>query len=152
MLVSGAPASTASFNSSTHRVKHGYQPPLCCIFCLMPCRDHVLQQQQQQQALPDRVVVSTGRSRQRDHVSSILRDSTSALLSSWKSPFAAQTSENSNGSSSTSSSKLEASGAAVSQWLQQVNAAVCCLKSNITHCDTADARCGVCESQTAEHG
>jgi hypothetical protein len=84
------------------------------------CRDYVLQQQQQQQqALPDRVVVSTGRSRQRDHVSSILRDSTTALLSSWGSPFAAFASENGNASSA-SSSKLEASGAAVSGWLQQV--------------------------------
>jgi hypothetical protein len=80
----------------------------------------VLQQrEQQQQALPDRVVVSTGRSRQRDHVSSILRDSTTALLSSWSSPFAAFASENGN-VNNTSCSKLEASGAAVSEWLQQV--------------------------------
>jgi hypothetical protein len=89
-------------------------------------RDYVLQQQQQQQqGLPERVVVSTGRSRQRDHVSSILRDSTSALLSNWSSPFASLASENSNGSSSTSSSKLEASGAAVSEWLQQVRNSSC---------------------------
>lgn len=85
------------------------------LFPCLSCRDCVLQQQQQQQALPDRVVVSTGRSRQRDHVSSILRDSTTALLASWDSPFAAQ------GSEQGSSSKLEASGAAVSQWLQQVS-------------------------------
>lgn len=74
-------------------------------------------QQQQQPSLPGCVVVSTGRSRQRDHVSVTLRDSITALLSSWSSPFAVQKPEN----SSSTCSKLEAAGAAVSEWLQQVS-------------------------------
>ncbi|WIA41856.1 hypothetical protein OEZ86_009182 [Tetradesmus obliquus] len=117
----GSAAGSAAPAASASKLELGLQGVSPGVAMLMlhcwfaDLRDCVLQQQQQQQALPDRVVVSTGRSRQRDHVSSILRDSTTALLASWDSPFAAQGSEHS------SSSKLEASGAAVSQWLQQEN-------------------------------
>ena len=105
------------------------------------CRGLLLQQQQQQQAvgLPERVVISAGRSRQRDHISGLLRDSTLALLTSWNSPFAFVASSegstqgngngNGNGSSSNSSaaaanntnSKLEALGVRVAEWLLQDN-------------------------------
>jgi hypothetical protein len=89
----------------------------------------LLQQQQQQQAvgLPERVMISAGRSRQRDHISGLLRDSTQALLASWSSPFAfaantdnspsASSNGNNGGSSNSSSSKLEAAGSKVTEWL-----------------------------------
>jgi hypothetical protein len=98
------------------------------------CRAVLLQQQQQQTAvgLPERVMISAGRSRQRDHISGLLRDSTQALLTSWTSPFAFVTTDNSpsagsvsngsnngNGSNGNGSnnSKLEAAGAKVAEWL-----------------------------------
>lgn len=73
--------------------------------------------------LPDKVFVSTGRSRQRDHISVVLRDGTLALLASWQSPFVISSTEcssSSNGSSGNScNSRLEASGSAVADWLSQ---------------------------------
>lgn len=76
-----------------------------------------MQQQQQhqvrQQCLPDRVLVSTGRGRQRDHISGVLRDGTLALLTSWQSPFTLSNTD------SNSSSKLEASGRSVAEWIMQ---------------------------------
>lgn len=101
------------------------------------CRALLLQQEQQQQAvgLPERVLISAGRSRQRDHISGLLRDSAQALLASWNSPFAFVTtadsspSASSNGNNGTSSSnngngngsnnsKLEAAGTKVTDWLR----------------------------------
>jgi hypothetical protein len=103
----------------------------------------LLQQQQQDQAagLPERVIISAGRSRQRDHISGLLRDSTLALLTSWSSPFAFVTSTdaaaspaaggngnngssnssngNGNGNGNGNNSKLEAPGAKVAEWLLQ---------------------------------
>lgn len=86
--------------------------------------------------LPERVMISAGRSRQRDHISGLLRDSTLALLTSWSSPFAFVASSdnspqaNGNGGSSSNSStaaaassnsKLEAAGTRVTEWLLQDN-------------------------------
>lgn len=78
-------------------------------------------------------MISAGRSRQRDHISGLLRDSTQALLTSWTSPFAFVTtadnspsagsvsngSNNGNGSNGNggNNSKLEAAGAKVTDWL-----------------------------------
>jgi hypothetical protein len=103
----------------------------CCLFH-DSCRAVLLQQQQQQTAvgLPERVMISAGRSRQRDHISGLLRDSTQALLTSWTSPFAFVTtavnspsagsvsngSNNGNGNGS-NNSKLEAAGTKVTDWL-----------------------------------
>lgn len=107
------------------------------------CRALLLQQQQAA-GLPERVIISAGRSRQRDHISGLLRDSTLALLTSWGSPFAFVTSSdnspsagNNNGNSNNissaastassgnnggsngngSNSKLEAAGTTVTEWL-----------------------------------
>lgn len=108
-----------------------------------PCmhRSHVLQHPN---GLPERVIISAGRNRQRDHISGLLRDSTLALLTSWGSPLSVthssspadgspSTSSGSNtvvaaatgsasasaGSGSGNSSKLEAAGTKVAKWLQQ---------------------------------
>jgi hypothetical protein len=69
------------------------------------------------------LVLSAGRSRQRDHTSGILRDSILALLASWGSPFVPAGTEGSSGASgsSSSSSKLEASGQQMEDWLLQVS-------------------------------
>lgn len=108
------------------------RPVLAAVLVSCRRRAVLLQQQQQQQAvgLPERVMISAGRSRQRDHISGLLRDSTQALLASWSSPFAfaantdsspsASSNGNGNGSSNSSSSnssKLEAAGSKVTEWL-----------------------------------
>ena len=92
-------------------------PPFNMYFlhsCRAVVQQHPEQQQQQKTCLPDRIVISTGRSRQRDHISGILRDSIVALLAGWQSPFAASTAEGGN------SSKLEAGGQEVAEWIVQV--------------------------------
>lgn len=76
------------------------------------CRDKALAEGVQ--SLPSRVVLSVGRSRQRDHTSSIIRDNLLALLDSSRSPFASTASEGS------ATGQLEAPGAAVGEWLLQV--------------------------------
>jgi hypothetical protein len=117
-----------------------------CVCCVVLCRALLLQQQQQDGSagLPERVIISAGRSRQRDHISGLLRDSSLALLTSWSSPFSfvastdaaaslaaggntgssgnngsASSSNGNNGNGNGNNSKLEAPGSKVAGWLLQ---------------------------------
>jgi pentatricopeptide repeat domain-containing protein 1 len=109
---SGVGGAATAGSSKLELGMQGVSPGVAMLMlhCWLADLQQLVEQQGQQQGqaatpLPERVLISAGRNRQRDHISGLLRDSTLALLASWGSPFALA----SSGGSSSSSSAAQAS-------------------------------------------
>eukprot|EP00878_Enallax_costatus_P010093 GHUV01010535.1.p1 GENE.GHUV01010535.1~~GHUV01010535.1.p1 ORF type:complete len:668 (+),score=216.47 GHUV01010535.1:1319-3322(+) len=123
---SRSPSAAAASYSKLELGLQGVSPGVAMLMlhCWFADLRDFVQQQQKTHSLPDKILVSTGRSRQRDHISAVLRDGTLALLASWQSPFVVSSADTTTSSTSSSNgsngtSRLEAAGSAVAEWLLQ---------------------------------